>query len=202
MRYQLTSFASSLTNYSKLKKVELEGLVPCRPTGTSFARCKGRWRAVCRSILSSRARYTEYVAAHSSSEIAADKIQVQQQPAIKHRFNMKKKKKPIIQVEDKFELLKILYLSIEIICDHGQHRVLLALLMQLAGITSNWLSALLGIRYNDVKITLLSDPQGGKFPRRLIEIAFKNSKEYLEEKETFVFLSVALLSYRVIWLNY
>lgn len=70
--------------------------------------------------------------------------------------------------------------------------------MQLAGITGNWLSALLGICYNDVKITLLSDPQGGKFPQRLIEIAFKNSKEYLEEKETFVFLSIALLSYRVI----
>lgn len=136
--------------------------------------------------------------AHSSSEIAADEIQVRQQLAIKHKLNMEKKKKPIMRAEDEFELLKTLHLSVEMIFDHERHRVQLALLMQLAGITGNRPSALLGVRYNDVKITLLPDPQGGKFPRRLIEIAFKNTKGYLGEKETFVFLSVALSSYGVI----
>lgn len=76
---------------------------------------------------------------------------------------MEKKKKPIIWVEDEFELLKILHLFIEMICDHEGHRVQLALLMQLASITSNRPSALLGVCYNDVKITLLPDSQGGKF---------------------------------------
>lgn len=70
--------------------------------------------------------------------------------------------------------------------------------MQLAGITGNWPSAVLGVCYNDVKITLLPDPQGGKFPQSLIEIAFKNTKGYLREKEMFVFFSVALLLYGVI----
>lgn len=72
----------------------------------------------------------------------------------------------------------------------------LALLMQLVGITGNRPGALLGIRYSDVNITLLLDPQGGEFPRRLIEAAFKNTKGYLGEQETFVFLSMALSSHR------
>ncbi|MCJ1343078.1 hypothetical protein MMC31_001269 [Peltigera leucophlebia] len=150
----------------------------------SFARCERRRPAVYRSIHSSRARCTEYVAAHSPSKISANEIQVRQL-AIKYGLNMEKKKKPIMRVEDEFELLKTLHLSVEMIFDHERHRVQLALLMQLAGITGNRPGALLGVRYSDVKITLLPDPQGGDFPRRLIEIAFKNTKGYLGEKETF-----------------
>lgn len=96
---------------------------------------------------------------------------------------MDKKKKPIIRAEDEFELLKTLHLSVEIIFDHERHhewhRVQLALLIQLASIISNWPGALLGVLYNDVKITLLPDLQGGEFSRRLIKIEFKNTKRYL-----------------------
>ena len=74
--------------------------------------------------------------------------------------------------------------------------------MQLAGITGNRPSTLLGVCYNNIKIILLLDSQRQKSPQRLIEIAFKNIEKYLEEKEMFVFFSVALLSYKVIWLNY
>lgn len=77
---------------------------------------------------------------------------------------MEKKKKPIMRAEDEFELLKTLHLSVEMIFDHERHCVQLALLMQLAGITGNRPSALLGVCYSDIKITLLSDPQGDKFP--------------------------------------
>ena len=132
---------------------------------------------------------------------SANEIQVRQQLAIKYGLNIEKKKKPIMRAEDGFELLKTLHLSVEMIFDHERHRVQLALLMQLAGITGNRPGALLGVCYSDVKITLLPDPQGGEFPRRLIEIAFKKTKGYLGEKETFVFLSMVLLSYRVIWLD-
>lgn len=103
-----------------------------------------------------------------------------------------------MQVEDEFKLLKTLHFFVEMIFDHERHRVQLALLMQLADITGNQPSAFLGVCYNNVKITLLPDLQRGKFPQRLIEIAFKNTKGYLGEKETFVFLSVTLLSYGII----
>ena len=143
----------------------------------------------------------EYVTAHSSSKITADEIQGQQQLAIKHGLNMEKKKKLMMRAEDKFELLKTLHLFVKMIFDYKRHCVQLALLMQLASITGNRPSALLGVRYNNIKITLLPDPQGEKFPWRLIRIVFKNTKRYLKEKETFVFLSVALSSYGVIWLD-
>lgn len=77
---------------------------------------------------------------------------------------MEKKKKPIIRAEDKFELFKTLYLLVKIIFDHKRYRVQLALLMQLVGITGNWPSTLLDVCYSNIKITLLSDPQGDKFP--------------------------------------
>lgn len=88
--------------------------------------------------------------------------------------------------EDEFELLKTLFLSVEIVFDHERHRVQLALIMQLAGITGNRPAALLGVCYKDIKITLLPDSNGGELPRLLIEIAFKNTKGYLGEKETSV----------------
>ena len=93
-------------------------------------------------------------------------------------------KKLIMRAEDEFELLKTLFLSVEIVFDHERHRVQLALIMQLAGITDNRPAALLGVCYKDVKITLLPDLEGWELPRRLIEIAFKNTKGYLGDKET------------------
>lgn len=92
-----------------------------------------------------------------------------------------------MRAEDEFELLKTLFLSVEITFDHERHRVQLALIMHLAGITGNRPAALLAVCYKDVKITLLPDPNRGELPRRLIEIAFKNIKGYLGEKETSVF---------------
>lgn len=42
-----------------------------------------------------------------------------------------------MRLGDEFELLKTLHLPVEMIFDHEQHRMQLALLMQLAGITGN-----------------------------------------------------------------
>ena len=188
---------SSLTDYSQFKKVELEELALCRPTGMFSARCERRRPAVYKLIHSSRARCTEYMA-HSPFKDLANEIQVQQQLAIKYGLNIEKKKKPIMRAEDEFELLKILHLSVKMIFAYERHRRQLALIMQLAGIIGNRPSAFLSVCYSDIKITLLPDPQGDKFPQKLIEIAFKHTKGYLGEKEIFVFFSMAFLLYRVI----
>lgn len=106
----------------------------------------------------------------SAHLFSADQSQVRPRLAIKNGLRIEKKKKPIMRAEDEFELLKTLFLSDEIIFDHERHRIQLALIMQLAGITGNRLGALLGVRYKDIKITLLPDPKEGNCPRRLIEI--------------------------------
>lgn len=89
-----------------------------------------------------------------------------------------------MRAEDEFELLKTLYLSVEMTFDHERHRIQLALIMQLTGITGNRPSALLAVCYGHVKITLLPDPKGGEWPRVLIEIAYKHTKGYLGAKDT------------------
>ena len=92
-----------------------------------------------------------------------------------------------MRAEDEFELLKTLYLSSEVNFNHERHRVQLALIMQLAGITGNRPAALLAIRYQHVKVTLLPDPNGGEQPRVLVEIVYKYTKGYLGEKDASVF---------------
>lgn len=99
---------------------------------------------------------------------------------------MDKKPKPIVRAEDEFELLKTLYLSHQIKFHHERHRVQDAAIMQLAGITGNRPSALLAIRYRNIKVTLLPDPYGGERPRIMIEIRFTDTKEYLGKKDTSV----------------
>lgn len=74
-----------------------------------------------------------------------------------------------MRAEEEFELLKIIHLSTDIRFDHERHRIELALIMQLAGITGNRPGALLGIRYRGIKMTLLLDLSGEECPRRLIE---------------------------------
>ncbi|KAL9582090.1 MAG: hypothetical protein Q9212_003502 [Teloschistes hypoglaucus] len=112
---------------------------------------------------------------------------VRQRLAIAHKLRKEKKKKPVSHAEDEFELLKTLYTSTEMTFPHERYRVQLALVMQLAGITGNRPSALLSVRYQHIKVTLLENPGGGEQPRVLIEIVFHHTKGYLGEKDAYVF---------------
>jgi len=91
-----------------------------------------------------------------------------------------------MRAEDEFELLKTLFLSSEVVFNHERHRIQLALIMQLAGITGNRPAALLAVCYQHVKVTLLPDPNGGERPRVILEIVYKYTKGYLGQKEAFV----------------
>ena len=88
-----------------------------------------------------------------------------------------------MRAEDEFELLKTLYVSVEMIFDHERHRVELALILQLADITGNRPAVLLTLTYENIRVTVLS--VGGK-PWFLIKISFNNIKGYLGDKDTFV----------------
>ncbi|OCK73115.1 hypothetical protein K432DRAFT_430744 [Lepidopterella palustris CBS 459.81] len=93
------------------------------------------------------------------------------------------KDKPIMRAEDEFECLKTLWESPEMIFDMEVHRLGLALIIQLAGITGNRPKALLKLRFKHVKVALLPDPEGGEWPRPLIEWKFNETKGYLGEKD-------------------
>jgi len=86
------------------------------------------------------------------------------------------KQKPIVRAEDMFELLHTLWVSPKMWFEHERQRSEMALLMQLAGITGNRPGALLALRYEQVKVTLLRDPAGGPKPRVIIEITFQETK--------------------------
>jgi len=88
-----------------------------------------------------------------------------------------------LYVKDEFELLKTLYISIEITFRHKRYRVQLGKMMQFAKITSNRSNTLLAICYRHIKITLLLDFNDEKQFRMLIEIIFLNTKDYLEKKD-------------------
>ena len=100
---------------------------------------------------------------HSSPSLA-NQYQVRQCLALKHGLRTEKKKKLIMWAEDKFKLLKTLFLSVEVTFDHKQHCVQLALIMQLAGITENRPSALLAVCYRHVKVTLLLNSKEEAWP--------------------------------------
>ncbi|KAF2752834.1 hypothetical protein EJ05DRAFT_505659 [Pseudovirgaria hyperparasitica] len=103
--------------------------------------------------------------------------------AVKHRLRKEPKEKPIMRAEDEFECLQTLWSSREIIFDLELHRLVLALIIQLAGITGNRPKALLTLRYRHVQVALLPDPRGGSRPRVLIELKFEQTKGYLGQKD-------------------
>ena len=64
-----------------------------------------------------------------------------------------------MRAEDESDLLKTLYFSAEMVLDHEQHRVQLAVITQFVGIIGNNPRALLAIRCGHIKVILLSDPK-------------------------------------------
>lgn len=88
-----------------------------------------------------------------------------------------------MRAEDEFECLGALYTSPEMVFDMEAHRLGLALFMQLSGITGNRPQALLNVQFKHVAVALLPDPEGGEWPRVLIEWKFDETKEYLGAKD-------------------
>ena len=106
--------------------------------------------------------------------------QVKQRLVEEFGLKTEKKECPILRAEDEFELLRTLYCSSKMVFDHERHRIELALILQLAGITGNRPTALLGLQYKDINVTLL---QVNGNIRVLVEFKFVNTKSYLGGKE-------------------
>lgn len=68
---------------------------------------------------------------------------------------------------------------------HERMRIQLALIAQLAGITGNRPGAVLALKYGNLRVTLLRDPDGSPLPKVLLEVTFKVTKTYHGSKEPY-----------------
>lgn len=99
----------------------------------------------------------------------------------KHKLTKTKREKTAMYVEDLAEYLQINLTTTKKRFTHGRQRIQLALFCQLAGFSGNRPQALLNLRYRDIVVTLLRDPNGGPH-RILIEFICEFTKQFLGVK--------------------
>ncbi|KAI9769856.1 MAG: hypothetical protein M1840_003850 [Geoglossum simile] len=100
----------------------------------------------------------------------------------KHKLTKGKREKTAMYVEDLVEYLQINLTTTKKRYTHSRHRIQLALFCQLAGFSGNRPQALLNLRYQDIVVTLLRDPNGGPH-RILIEFTCEFTKQFLGVKD-------------------
>lgn len=115
-------------------------------------------------------------------------MQVRQRLIEEFELDIKKKEKPIMRSEDLFELEKTVLLSTDMAFEHEQLRIELMLYMQIAGNTGNRPGAILALRFRDFKIALVRDPDGGPWPRLVIDTTFDHTKGYRGDKDAYALL--------------
>ncbi|EMC97231.1 hypothetical protein BAUCODRAFT_130449 [Baudoinia panamericana UAMH 10762] len=105
-------------------------------------------------------------------------IAVRQRLARKFNLKVERRAKPVVNVDDQLQLFKTLWGSSHLAFPHERFRVQLALIAQLAGITGNRPSAILGLRYGDLKLSLLRDRGLSGTARLLVDVTFRSTKGY------------------------
>jgi hypothetical protein len=100
----------------------------------------------------------------------------------KHKLTKKKREKTVIYIEDLAEYLQGNLTTIKKRFTHGRHHIQLALFCQFAGFSGNRPQALLNLRYRDIIVTLLRDPNSGPH-WILIEFTCEFIKHFLGEKD-------------------
>lgn len=108
-------------------------------------------------------------------------LQVLRKLAKRYRLTTKKREKTATYVEDLAEYLQTTLTTTKKRFTHGRQRIQLALFCQLAGFSGNRPSALLNLRYRDIVVTLLRDPNGGPH-RILVEFTCEFTKKFLGVK--------------------
>ena len=90
--------------------------------------------------------------------------------------------KATMYIEDVAEFARVLLSTTEMTFQCGWLRIQLLLFCQLAAITGSRPGALLNLRYRDLVLTLVRDPEGGH-PRLFIYLTPEFTKTFLGEKE-------------------
>ncbi|CAG8311204.1 unnamed protein product [Penicillium nalgiovense] len=106
--------------------------------------------------------------------------------ATEKRLSLKGRPKATMYVEDVAEFARVILSTTEMTFPCGWYRIQLLLFCQLAAITGSRPGALLKLRFQDLKLTLVRDPNGGR-PRLFIYLRPEFTKTFLGEKESNTF---------------
>ncbi|KAJ5820533.1 hypothetical protein N7474_006124 [Penicillium riverlandense] len=106
--------------------------------------------------------------------------------ATEKKLSLKKRLKATMFVEDVAEFARVILSTTEMTFPCGWYRIQLLLFCQLAAITGSRPGALLKLRFRDLKLTLIRDPNGGR-PRLFIYLRPEFTKSFLSEKESLFF---------------
>ncbi|KAJ6103770.1 hypothetical protein N7486_003992 [Penicillium sp. IBT 16267x] len=106
--------------------------------------------------------------------------------ATEKNLSLKKRPKATMYVEDVAEFARVILSTTEMTFPCGWYRIQLLLFCQLAAITGSRPGALLKLRFQDLKLTLIRDPDGGR-PRLFIYLRPEFTKSFLGEKESNTF---------------
>ncbi|KAJ5471584.1 hypothetical protein N7530_008941 [Penicillium desertorum] len=106
--------------------------------------------------------------------------------ATEKRLSLKGRPKATMYVEDVAEFARVILSTTEMTFPCGWYRIQLLLFCQLAAITGSRPGALLKLRFQDLKLTLVRDPNGGR-PRLFIYLRPEFTKSFLGEKESNTF---------------
>lgn len=100
-------------------------------------------------------------------------------------LSLEKREKATMYVQDLAEYCRVLLATTEMLFLIGWLRIQLILFCQLAGYTGNRPTALLELRYRDLELTLVRDPENGR-PRLVIEFTTEFTKGFLGKKDAYV----------------
>ncbi|KAK9847394.1 hypothetical protein MYU51_019501 [Penicillium brevicompactum] len=106
--------------------------------------------------------------------------------ATEKSLSLKGRPKVTMYVEDVAEFARVVLSTTEMTFPCGWYRIQLLLFCQLAAITGNRPGALLKLRFQDLKLTLVRDPNGGR-PRLFIYLRPEFTKTFLGGKESNTF---------------
>ncbi|RJE22918.1 hypothetical protein PHISCL_04766 [Aspergillus sclerotialis] len=96
-------------------------------------------------------------------------------------LELNRRPKKNMYIEDVAEFARVFLTTTKITFDCGWQRIQLLLFYQLAAITASRPGALLHLRYRDIGLTLIRDPEGGR-PHLFIFLKPDITKRFLGKK--------------------
>jgi hypothetical protein len=112
---------------------------------------------------------------------ATESLQIVALVAEEKHLDLTQRPKKNMYIEDVAEFARVLLTTTEMTFECGWERIQVLLFCQLAAITVNRPMALLHLRYRDLVLTLIRDPEGGR-PRLFIFLTPEFTKKYLGKK--------------------
>lgn len=114
-------------------------------------------------------------------ETATDPLQVIALVAKEKKLELTRRPKKNMYIEDVAEFARVLLTTTEMTYVCGWQRIQLLFFCQLAALTANRPGAILHLRYQDIGLKLIRDPEGGR-PRLFIFLKPTFTKRFLGTK--------------------